>query len=1495
MAGLKFDITGNANGYIAATRQAEAATGRLVGTLNEEGKKVDDLFKKLATSAGAVFTLQMASQFSKQVAKVRGEFQQLEVAFETMLQSKEKADALMAQVVETAATTPFDLHGVANGAKQLLAYGVASEQVNDTLIRLGDIAAGLSIPLNDLVYLYGTTMVQGRLFTQDLRQFQGRGIPLADELAKQFRVAKDAVGELVTAGKVGFPEVEKAIMSMTSEGGKFGGLMEKQSKTITGQISNLEDAIDQMFNEIGKSQEDVISGAIGLASNLVENYEKVGTIIGGIVVAYGSYKAALIALNAITKASIALDTASAVAKRLSAKATKEVTVATLLFAKAQKALSASMLANPYVLAAAAIAALGVGIYALVTAKSKEERAFERVNEQIERYDENLSKQKQHLQELFDKLNSSESTDMQRALAMEQLRELYPAILKDLSDEELLKMSAAEATKRLTEENEKLIRQDLAAQITRASQGYEEAMKKILEYKNKSRDAVVKSYEKDSGYIQATKDADRYRYELEALLNAYNDIEDAAKKADFLALPAEQKVVSLKESNEQLDADIKLLDIKLKELKEKKDSIGIMEPEEFKIGSLGGALYEGGMTEEQLVAEIERLQAQKKANEKDIAENQAKIDANNKALSDKQKKAAYDRRKAEQKAAEDLARMKQDLNNKIAQADINSLEDGYAKSMRQLKHNHDLELQEIERQKRELLKRKKEEALQSWLAEDPENRKAYDFKYVATLTSEEEEMFRQAGEFAQKEFNKGREQAFKKWEKESGFFTRQLAIDAMAEGSEKDEAQRELDNEKELHNLELQRNAYLEAAEAAHIFAENKKKIADLDYVIEPFDVDQANADFEQIVADTTARQNKDKSQAEREAWKNYYIEYGNYKEKVLHLTEQYNDRIAKAATAGEKASLTAERDKVLKELEQAQNKAWQNIFKDPTKMSLSSVRDAIKLAQSEIKKITSKGVLNDQDTERLKALQEAVDNLQEYENSAPFAGFGDGLDGVVSKFNSILAIRKRINEAEKTGNAQAKADAEDELVATQNVLKKNLAGVGVDSFAKGLTIAADAMEKIADISGDPQLKQTAEILNGTANVITATAIGAAAGGWIGALVGGLTSILGEVVNAIVGSEAAFAANQKAMEDYGHSLKGLALSIDEDVYDTIFGESVWTKIEHMQEMLERAKQKYDEYVKASAKYMNVTSKIAPDGTIIEMGVETGLRSIGNALIQAKGKNKKKYSGTLNTIFPDLFDEQGKLKMDKIEEAKEALKTLQSMELKKDEGVGLLKNAIELAEKVEEHTEKLKDAAKDYLGTVGASLGDSIVDSILRGEDALESFADSAGSIIEQIARDFAASWMIENYLSNFQEDMQNAFLKGNAKEVTDIVGSIVEGLPAVLEAGQNAAKEILDMTVGTDYDLYKKYAESNRSSSSKGIAQASQSSIDELNGMMTNIQSHTFSINQHLASVVSINTQILSAVRGIESNTDRLAEIESNLTLLEGIMSDIVTKGLKIRA
>lgn len=271
-----------------------------ISSMNE----MQSSLRSVAALMGVTFGVHQLKQWGSEVMSIRGEFQKLEVAFTTMLGDAGKANALMDQLVKTAATTPFDLKSVAAGAKSLMAYGTAAEDVNNMLVRLGDIAAGMSIPLNDLVYLYGTTMVQGRMFTQDLRQFQGRGIPIADELAKVLNTTRDAIPGLVTAGKVTSDVFHQAIMNMSDAGGKFGGLMEAQSKTITGQISNIQDAFDMMYNDIGKSSEGIINAGLSSVSYLVENYEKVGKVILSLIAIYGEYKVAMLAANSLRKIEI---------------------------------------------------------------------------------------------------------------------------------------------------------------------------------------------------------------------------------------------------------------------------------------------------------------------------------------------------------------------------------------------------------------------------------------------------------------------------------------------------------------------------------------------------------------------------------------------------------------------------------------------------------------------------------------------------------------------------------------------------------------------------------------------------------------------------------------------------------------------------------------------------------------------------------------------------------------------------------------------------------------------------------------------------------------------------------------------------------------------------------------------------------------------------------------------------------------------------------------
>lgn len=380
-------------------------------------ENMSDRVKRSLMGLGMAFSMK---GLVSEVANVRGQFQQLEVAFNTMLGSADKADALMAQLVRTAAITPFDLEGVAQGAKQLLAYGMEAENVNETLTRLGDIAAGLSMPLNDLVYLYGTTMAQGRLYTQDLNQFTGRGIPMIQELAKVFGVAESKVKDLVEAGKVGFPEVQKVIENLTGEGSKFGGLMEEQSKTISGQISNIEDAISTMFNDLGKQSEGVINTTLSGVSYIVEHYEQFGRVLMGLVATYGTYRTACMTVAAVHS----LITVG-IGGMTAAEAIHYGWI--VMVEKAQKLLNATMLSNPYVLVATAIASVIAVMVSMKTETELMQAADEDYEAQKQKVIEAEEEHKRKMEELCSIAGDEAlSTDTRRE-ALNRLEQKYPSI------------------------------------------------------------------------------------------------------------------------------------------------------------------------------------------------------------------------------------------------------------------------------------------------------------------------------------------------------------------------------------------------------------------------------------------------------------------------------------------------------------------------------------------------------------------------------------------------------------------------------------------------------------------------------------------------------------------------------------------------------------------------------------------------------------------------------------------------------------------------------------------------------------------------------------------------------------------------------------------------------------------------------------------------------------------------------------------------------------
>ena len=742
MAGLHFDITGDNSNFLRKLREVETGVTNTSKEIEKNGLGIEDMFNKMTKAAAAFGAGFTAKELIQNIIQVRGEFQQLEVAFTTMLGSSEKANVLMAQLTETAAKTPLDLQGVANGARQLLAYGTSAEDVNETLIRLGNIAAGLSQPLGDLVYLYGTTMTQCRLYTQDLNQFTGRGIPMIKELAKEFGVAESEIKGMVEAGMIGFPEVQKVIQNLTNEGGMFFNLMQEQSKTITGQISNIGDSFSMMLNDIGKANEGIINDALSSVSYLIENYEKVGKILIELVGTYGAYRTALITISAIENLRYQATLAHM------AGLTKMQAIITVLKTKTD-ALNVAMAKNPYVAVAAAVAALGLGIYKLVTYQTEAEKALERLDAAGKESEKAALSEQRELAKLNGELSSlKEGTDEYNTVKEKIVAgysKYYDGLEEEINKVGLTEEAYKKLTKAITDsygarqyQQFKSQQEDWLDNIMSDNLGkiqdrlyselgdkegaklYSEIYHAILERRDLDAAIQDKLNEiQDKGTIFADSRIDTYISNIREAQKITEDLDGKAReKFGVTSINTSQQTANEPFSTEgksisQLEEEIKKAETSLASLKKAlADGSGTKEAvdqQEAYIKSLQDTILE---REKDLrvinevktqISKLEKEQGETVSGSKEYNALQSRIDAlraklpktkSDKAAEDKQ---AKEQKEAEQKLVDELL----ELRKKNQEKEISLWEEGKDKKLKQINYYYEEQKKEIKKKEKEL--------------------------------------------------------------------------------------------------------------------------------------------------------------------------------------------------------------------------------------------------------------------------------------------------------------------------------------------------------------------------------------------------------------------------------------------------------------------------------------------------------------------------------------------------------------------------------------------------------------------------------------------------------------------------------------------------------------------------------------------------------------------------------------------------------------------------
>lgn len=451
------------NTVLAQTRTRIDEIKKKMGEFKSTAQGVGDIAGQMKRTLAAVFSVSAITGYINKMIEVRAQFELQQTALRAILQDKQKADQVFQQVQQMALQSPFSIMQMTTFTKQLAAYRIEADKLVGTTKMLADVSAGLGVDMQRLILAYGQVKAANYLRATEVRQFTEAGLNIAGELASYFSelqgkmVSVGDVMEMITKRMVRFEDVEEVFKRVTSAGGLFYDMQKKQSDTLWGQLQRIKDAISIMFNEIGKSNQGVISWTLKAIRELINNWRTLAPIINTAGIAMAAYLVSTKAIPAIIAGLKAIK-ASWIA----------ITTATKAADAAGKAAAAS---NPYGILATAAVALVTIIYQLVTAQSA-------LNEEFDRISEESSKDMWDLiykyRDLAESVKDTSKTYSEHQKALEDLQNTFKGILPDyMLEEDYLR----KITDGYTEATE-------ALQVYSAEKARQEAQEAINTEKNK---------------------------------------------------------------------------------------------------------------------------------------------------------------------------------------------------------------------------------------------------------------------------------------------------------------------------------------------------------------------------------------------------------------------------------------------------------------------------------------------------------------------------------------------------------------------------------------------------------------------------------------------------------------------------------------------------------------------------------------------------------------------------------------------------------------------------------------------------------------------------------------------------------------------------------------------------------------------------------------------------------------------------------------------------
>lgn len=1349
-------------------------------------------WKKALAVIGGVSALKA---LGSEMIRVRGEFQSIQTAIETMV-GKDVAGQLIPQIKELAKISPLTMSDIVGAEKMMLGFNIQAEDTIKYMKAISDISMGESGEFNSLTLAFSQMSAAGKLMGQDLNQMINAGFNPLQQISEKTGKSIATLKEEMSKGAISAEMVQQAFIDATSAGGKFYNMSENASKTINGQLSMMQDAMDAAFNELGQKSEGVIMKGIQMTTSLIENYETVGKVLVGLVTTYGAYRTAvMLATMATSKHTIA---------------EVALTNARVLARKAQLALNAAMLTNPYVLLATAVIGLGAAMWVFHDSATEAEKAQKRFDEQKKQSIKKEQEHKQRLEELISTLQNEYTSSMDRVKAMDAIKNEYPALFQKYIDEKghirdliaLWKEYNEEAGKRNVEENKI---------------NYNNSKKLIDEYEQViglwKRFGEDPNFHKNSLNESEKQLADKYKNETLSTLKSKLDEERNVLRN------YQKEVRSDELAQWQLDLK-KNTDVQLKvELDEMKRLQQARKNNKWYSLNVGVGSLKGATTESELQNRIDVL-------ESELNSRNSKTETKNKSYWTNQKKEA--KKNLESIASSQKKLMDAGNFKGIDAAVVKSYKDNVKK------------LKEAEKELKVYDTSSRQESAAEKLRKQQEGIRSQNDKISEIERKQAIQRKRQAEDMEME--------------------ISQSEIDAMTEGAEKKRMQRELDNRKEIQSLERQKEDMIQAIIQAEkeIFdaQEELKAKENNNYQKKTFDSSKVDTGkissiWDTIIENTSKKQLDDKIREQEASWNEYLIKFGNYQQKRLAIIEKYDKAIKEAGTAGDAAILMKEKANVLDDFD--------NSVKNSTTLMGQLFVDASQKSVNEIQGIIEKAELLMQ---YLAAIKDEQGNAQiggKTVSKKDILGLGisdNTLQNLELSTEQVEALRNAIDrlKGELGGKSPFKLFETQVKQATDKIAqggKKNIVQ-GISEIGSAVTQFTPAISQfgqdLGTIFGNDDLGNKIAGISDALGGVGQTAMGV---GQImsGDIVGGAMSAVSGISSVVKALDGLFGADysryneMKSQYEVLNSVWDELINKKKEYIDMSYGDEAYKVGKEAEELVKQQTQRYYELLNELRK----------------SGSSVGSSSLGKRI--EKRLNKEDWA-RISSAVGESVTNAGSLLNLSAKQLKEVLadpKLVSILNTVNEDFIKYIQDIVDGSEKLED----IQNQVKEQLTQVSFdSVFDSFVDTLMNMDSSAKDFADDFTSYMQKA---ILSTMLGKTYEKRLQE-WYDAFASANEDKggiSSDEYKNLQEQWNSIVNDAIKERDELKDL-LGWSSDT-----SASQDSTKRGFGtEMTHEDVGELSGRFTALQASNEEIkNQSVVQSQALNLLTAKADTILSVNTE----------------------------